>query len=38
MMQDDGFGKLLMKIAQESLGDGDGKSELTVTVCKVWLG
>jgi len=29
---------LLMKTMQESLSDEDGKSKLTVTVCKVWLG
>jgi len=35
VMQDDGFGKLLMRTMQESLRDGDSQSELTVTICKV---
>lgn len=30
-------GKLLMKIAQESLRDGDRQFDSTVIVCKVWL-
>lgn len=35
VMRDDGFGQLLMKIAQESLRDGGRRSESTVTDCKV---
>lgn len=26
-----------MKTMQESLSDGDGQSELTLTICEVWL-
>lgn len=37
VMWDDGTRKMLMKTLQESLRDGDKQSELTVTVCKVWL-
>ena len=36
VMQDDG--KLLMKIVQDPLKDGDKKSKLIMIVCKVWLG
>lgn len=37
VMWDDGSRKLMMKVVQESLRDGDRWSNSTVTVCKVWL-